>query len=58
MSDPNELSKPYSTRDEAAVAGFRRVLLSSLEWESKKSYYSSNSMHCEPPRRQIILWQV
>ena len=36
MSDPNELSKPYNTRDEAAVAGFRRVLLNSLEWESKE----------------------
>ncbi len=36
MSDPNQLSKPYSTSDEAAVGGFRRVLMNSVEWETKE----------------------
>ena len=36
MSDPNQLSKPYCTRDEAAVGGFRRVLMNSVEWETKE----------------------
>jgi hypothetical protein len=31
-----ELSKPYDQRDAAAVAGFRRVLMNSREWEFKE----------------------
>jgi hypothetical protein len=36
MSDPIQLSKAYTTRDEAAVAGFRRVLMNSVVWETSE----------------------
>jgi len=36
MADPISLSKPYQRRDDAAIGGFKRVLMNSKEWETKE----------------------
>jgi hypothetical protein len=36
MSDPISLSKPYQSRNDAAIGGFKRVLMNSKEWETKE----------------------
>jgi hypothetical protein len=36
MADPIKLSKPYDSRDDAAMGGFKRVLLNSNRWETEE----------------------
>lgn len=36
MAGPIKLSKPYDSRDDAAMGGFRRVLLNNNQWESQE----------------------
>lgn len=36
MAGPIKLSKPYDSRDDAAMGGFKRVLLNSTQWETEE----------------------
>lgn len=36
MADPVILSKPYATRDDAAIGGFKKVLKNNQAWKSKE----------------------
>jgi hypothetical protein len=36
MADPIKLSKPYDSRDDAAMGGFKRVMLNSNRWQTEE----------------------
>lgn len=36
MAGPIKLSKSYDTRDDAAIGGFKRVLLNSVQWKTQE----------------------